>query len=198
MSIKLISLPLIFILFISTKSQVCNSGTLITNTDCFNQLKLFNIENKYYRAGHFATNSKGDMIIEYSYNEYRLFYGLTKEGKEYYPEIIKEIELIDESGNIPQDNIRRYESVNLFVSLVNDLNKEKEYLMSISSWITLVELFDIENDSYNLLRTVDFFEHSTGTYSFIFQLLETKYDDRNIYFCIYTIYDQDLWVILSE
>ena len=67
MSIKLILLPLIFIFFISTKSQTCNSGMYITNNQCFNQLKLFNYENKYYRAGHFATNSKGDMIIEYSY-----------------------------------------------------------------------------------------------------------------------------------
>ena len=184
MSIKLILLPLIFIFFISTKSQTCNSGMYITNNQCFNQLKLFNYENKYYRAGHFATNSKGDMIIEYSYNEFRLFYGLTKDGKEYYPGGIKEIELTSE--NIDPEEIRRYESLNLFVSLASDVDKEKEYLMSISSWKTVVELFDIENNDYNLLSTEVFFERDEGTFSYIFQLLEAKYQDSIIYFCIFT------------
>ena len=34
-----------------------------------------------YRAGSFAFNANGDMIIEYSYNNSRLFYGLKKKWK---------------------------------------------------------------------------------------------------------------------
>ena len=50
-----------------------------------------------YRSGHFAFNSNGDMIIEYSYNKNRLFYGLKKNGKYFFK---------DNSGNsIPTKEI---------------------------------------------------------------------------------------------
>lgn len=72
------------------------------------------------------------MIIEYSYDQYRLFFGLKKDGKKYFHEEIKEIELTSE--NIPFESIRKNESINSFVSLVNDLNKTKEYLMSLRNF----------------------------------------------------------------
>ena len=158
MEMKTISLILTFLLFLSTKSQICRPEMQLSETACFNQLILFKFEDKYYRAGHFATNSKGDMIIEYSYNQYRLFYGLKKDGREYYSGGTKEIELTSET--ISSDMIRRYESTNLFVALANDTNKENEYLISLSSWRTVGELFNIENDEYSLIESTNFFEHS--------------------------------------
>ena len=40
-----------------------SSNNAITNTNCFNNIKIFQFDdNKYYRAGHFAINSQGDLI----------------------------------------------------------------------------------------------------------------------------------------
>ena len=133
-------------------------------------------------------NSKGDMIIEYSYNQYRLFYGLKKNGKYYFPEIIKEIEI--KSDSIDSTLLNRYESVNSFVSLVNDFNKEKEYLLSISSYKTILELHDFENNIYEIAKAENFFHSSEGIFSYIFPFLELKnVNKENFYFCIFTIRD---------
>ena len=61
-------------------SQNCkNNMTINIDNTCFNEIILFN--NKNYRAGHFAINSKGDMVVEYSDGHSRLFYGLKKDGR---------------------------------------------------------------------------------------------------------------------
>ena len=162
-------------------SQSCTSDMTIGTESCYNSLKIFNIE--YYRSGHFAINKNGDMIVEYSFNSSRLFYGLKNDGKLYYPNEIKEVEI--ESETIPRENRTRYEALNLFVSLYDDINRDKEYLISMSSYVTILELFDIENNNYYIYPATDFFEHQNGTYSYIFQLLETKYNNKNVYFCTY-------------
>ena len=183
MKIKSLSIIFSFFMFIMANSQTCHSNIEISDTSCFNGLKIFNISNKYYRAGHFAMNSKGDMIIEYSYLQYRLFFGLKQNGQLYYPNVTKEIELT--SDTIQNDTIRRYESTNLFVSLVNDLIKENEYLLSLSSWKTVLELHNLKSEEYSLLEATNFFEHTQGTYAYVFQVLEANYNNKNIYFCIY-------------
>ena len=169
--------------------STCSSGLSITDSECFNQITYLELENKYYRAGHFAMNLKGDLIIEYSYNQYRLFLGFRNDGKFYFPEITKEIELQDDT--IDSASIRRYESINSFISLINDTNKQKEYLLSISSYITVLELYDFENqnesDYYKLEESINFFSNSLGIYSFVFQILEAKINNEIIYFCVYTI-----------
>ena len=72
-------------LLIISKSQHCTkSNNAITNTDCFNNIKIFEMDGKYYRSGHFAINTKGDLIIEYSYEQFRLFYGLKKIGNYFF------------------------------------------------------------------------------------------------------------------
>ena len=174
---------LVFMLKTLVFCQNCHSNININDIKCFDEVIYFARENKNYRAGHFAMNSKGDMIIEYSFHEFRLFYGLKKNGKNYFPNISKEIEI--KSDIIESDLIRRFESVNLFISFLNDSLKEKEYLMSISSYKTILELHDLENGKYNITEAVKFFENSLGIYSFIFQILETKINNENIYFLIY-------------
>jgi len=176
-------LIILFLRLIITNSETCHSGTNISDIQCFNNVLYFARDDKYYRAGHFALNTKGDMIIEYSYNEYRLFYGLQKDGKYYFPEVTKEIEITSNNKNLT--SLGRYESVNFFVSLKYDINKEKEYLLSISSYMTILELHDFENNNYEIFESVKFFNSSLGIYSFIFQVLEKKIGDKNIYFLTY-------------
>ena len=176
----------IFLLFFSSNvinSLSCTSNLQLDDETCYNSLKIFNFEDKHYQAGQFAMNKNGDMIIEYSFKNSRIFYGLNKDGKLYYPKETKEIEIESEKINLEERG--RYESLNLFISLFDDTNKDKEYLISISSYISILELFDLENDNYYIYPSVQFFEHQNGTFSFIFQLLEAEYNSKNIYFCIY-------------
>ena len=176
----------VFILFILKTlvyCQICHSNININDTNCFNEVLYFNQENRNYRAGHFAMNTKGDMIVEYSYLQYRLFYGLKKDGKNYFPNGTKEIEIT--SNTINADSIQRYESNNLFISFVNDTYKQKEYLLSVSTFKSVVEIHDLENDIYNITEAIEFFNNQNGIYSYVFQVLETKIDNEIIYFFIY-------------
>jgi len=194
MDIKFLLLIFLFLMFIIVKcEQFCGNGNQLTNGLCFNNIIYFEIENKNYRAGHFAMNSKGDMIIEYSYNQYRLFYGLKNDGKFYFTEITKEIEITNDTIN--SDIIQRLESLNLFVSLMNDINKEKEYLMSISSNTAILELHDFESNTYNISEAKTVFNSDNGIYSYIFQILEKKFNNENNYYCIYIINDNSQYNI---
>ena len=56
----------------------------LSYSNILNNILVF--DSKHYRAGHFAFNKNGDMVIEYSYSNYRLFYGLKKNVKEYFKE----------------------------------------------------------------------------------------------------------------
>ena len=153
----------------------------------------FDFENRAYRAGSFATNEKGDMIIEYSYEQYRLFYGLKKNGKNYFPEGTKEVEIT--SDTLDSNTIKRLESTNSFVSLKNDTNKEKDYLMSISTGQTILELHDFEKGVYNIKESASVFNSDNGINSYIFQILEAKIDDIHYYFCIYILEDSSQYNI---
>ena len=189
MNSKNLILIIQFSFLIYSICQYCTiSNNRLTNTDCFNNIKLFNLNNKYYRAGHFAINEQGDLIIEYSDKELRLFYGLKKNGELFFPNETKEIIIEDNSG-IDPEMIRRYESINSFVSLKNDTNKEKEYLISLSSWKTILELYDLNSDDYKIMTTVNFTNKEKGIFSFVFQILEAKINNQIIYFCIYIYSD---------
>ena len=92
-------------------------NALITDTTCFNDVLKF--DSKYYRAGHFVTYKNGDMIVEFSDDNgnsdgfSRIFYGLKKDGRYYFPNNSPTYE-IDNIGNI--GNARgRYESLNQLV-----------------------------------------------------------------------------------
>ena len=185
MKANLFKLFFLYLIYISQKTicQTCVSVTSISYSQCFTNIIYFNLENKEYRAGHFAMNSKGDIIIEYSYDQYRLFYGLRGNGTLYFSEGTKEIEII--SDTINSNILKRYESINFFVSFMDDINKENEYLMNISSYITILELHDFQNDQYSLREATNFVDKPAGIYSYIFQVLEAKINSQIYYFCIY-------------
>ena len=171
------------LIFITTHCEGCGSINVITNSYCFNNVLYFGDQDKKYRAGHFAINTKGDLIVEYSSNQYRLFYGLKKNGKFFFDNVTKEIEIQNEA--LSNTTRGRYESINSFVSRDTDLNKEKEYLLSISSYITVLELHDLEEDTFDVIEATNFFGNDEGIYSFIFQLLEIKYRETNLYLLVY-------------
>ena len=68
----------------------------------------------------------------------------------------------------------RFESRNLFVSLKDDSSKSKQYLFSMSSFHSLTELHDIENDQYFAWNTTYFFGLEKQIFSFNILCLKFK------------------------
>ena len=84
--INFLNLIAIIFLQINSINSGFSNGDKITEESCFNNLII--IQN-YYRAGQFVTDKKGNMFILYSNDEsgkteYRLFYGLKKDGRNYF------------------------------------------------------------------------------------------------------------------
>ena len=160
----------------------CEDDDDLNSKTCFNDIIKF--DNKKYRAGQICVNKNNDLIIEYS-DDYpgnsRIFYYIKENGHGFFPneETIKEISLIDDKI------INRYESINAFVSIESDINKEKQYLLSISSDKSVTELHDLEIGTYQLWLTTDFLNIEENRYilSFRYSLLEWK--NTNIYLLVF-------------
>ena len=188
----LINNKLYFVLFIWLSiifqiSSDCSNGIAINETDCFNDLIIIK---QYYKSGNFATNKKGDMIIEYSNSgstrtNQRLFYGIKKNGRYFFS---GEKAYREKEVNHPDPNINinaRYEARNIFVSLEDDKDKEKEYLFSTSSYDTLTELHDLENDTYTSKGTIEYF-NIRNVFSFEYSLFGSQESNKNYYYFIFT------------
>ena len=84
----------------------------------------------------------------------------------------------------------RYESRNILVSLKDDLVRNKQYILSISSAAkTLVELHDIDENIQNAWISTSFLKFTNESryiFSRQFQLIEKK--DENIYYAAYVQY----------
>ena len=59
-------------------SGECEISNSIIKIQWLNKIFLF--DSNHFRAGHFAFNSNNDLFIQYSYDRYRLFFGLKKNG----------------------------------------------------------------------------------------------------------------------
>ena len=116
--------------FETVTSDKCFNATNLKNKTCYNDVITFNHDN--WRAGHACNSKNGDLIVEFSLNpgesSKRLFYGLNKKGRYYFPNepVFKEI-----GSMVCQDcsdnNYRgRFESRNILVSLDGD-STNKEY-----------------------------------------------------------------------
>ena len=154
--------------FIILPKFICQSSIIVFNS-------------YQYRSGHFAFTSNGDMIVEYSYNKNRLFYGLDKNGKYYFKNSdqskvpTKEITL-----SFNNNNAYRYEARNIFVTIDN-----KEYLFSIATHSSVVELFDLHDGNYiDISYKLRLSENFLGNklYSYVFSLLKM---DNNQYLISY-------------
>ena len=132
-----------------------------------------------------SNNRNGDLIIEY-YSEENyfdmpnsiLFYGLSKNGGYCFP---------NESSNTQEQNIdideiidiagyyntyETYDSKNLFVSLKNDSNREDQYLFSINSYNSIVELHNFNNNAaknHYIWDFNDFFQLEEDDYIFQYE-----------------------------
>ena len=155
----------------------------IINSD----LNIFVFESREYRAGSIAFNSDGDMIIEYSKTNYRLFFGLKKNGEFYFENEnhTKEIEIED-------NNARRYESRNIFIFPDND-NTNKQYLFSIGREISYTELYDLESEQNFYIYKP--YEEALGNkvFSLSFSLFELFNNNKKEYLITY-VYNQEGYV----
>ena len=162
---------------------------LFYSEQSLDKIIVFNPDS-HYRAGNFAINKNNDMIIEYSYQNKRLFYGLKQNGRYFFndengnPISTKEITL---QNNEDTSITQRYESKNIFVSLKNDVQKDKEYLFSTSSYTTVSELYDLENleNIHNKVKTTSRFL-GTEIFGFQFSLLELPSNTEKQYVLIYS------------
>ena len=183
---KLLNINLLLFLFINIFDTYycninCKNNPSLSNKDCFNNILLFN--EKKYRAGQFATNKKGDLIIEFSEddggnNKARLLYGLKRDGRYFFQneEAIYEFTITGAQQNgIGNYYYARYESRNIFISMDN--NDDNEYLFSVSSYSSVVELHKLNDDYINHLTWIpkDFFNfEEEHIHSYEFSLYEIK------------------------
>ena len=124
-----------------------------------------------YRSGHFAFNSNKDMIIEYSNDNYRLFYGLKANGKYYF----NNNSSFQETTITENGEAKRYEAKNIFVEIDN-----KEYLLSIASSTSVIELWDLNGGEIvdkKFKLTSDFLGNQE--YSYVFSLLDINTTPKN-------------------
>ena len=150
---------LFFLLLINFKSIYtedieCKTNNNLNNNKCFNNIIKF--DHQKFRAGHFSTTNNNDLIIEYSTDDpdtLRMFYGLTKDGRYFFPNEshILEFNIIGAKYNDATTYYGRYESRNLFINLKDQTNTENQnqYLFSVSSFQSVVELHDLHNN-YNV------------------------------------------------
>ena len=140
---KFISFILFLFIFIINFSN--SSSEILNNIIVFNST--------HYRAGSLAFNSNGDMVIEYSYNNLRLFYGLKKNGKGYFKKNDKEITIKEIIiGN--DINNKRFESRSAFISL-NNANNNEQYFFN-TGVTSITELSNLETEEIDYLNTTYF------------------------------------------
>ena len=149
----------------------------------YSTLQLNNIiyfKETHYRAGYFATNKNGDIVIEYSYSNRRLFFGFKKDGSYFFN--------TTDYGNIPSkiidvdENATRYEARNLFINIDND---NKEYLFSTGGFSS-TEIFDLEKNNYKIFETENIMKYVI--FSRAFSLLDLSKDNKKEYICIFYTY----------
>jgi hypothetical protein len=169
----------------------CKGIKDLTDTSCFNDVITFNHEK--WRAGHACTNSKGEVLVEFSldveYTSKRLFYGLKKNGRYFFDgePVFKEIEYTQCQDCEADNQLKgRFESRNLLVSLESDSTKSKQYIFSMSVYYSLVELIDFDNSlNYKTWNVTKFFGLTHPIFSYEFSLFEIEdsrtYITVNIY-----------------
>ena len=182
---KVIFLLIFFFKFALAVTNTCKTNNKLSNTDCFTDIIKFDGDN--YRAGHAVVTSNDELFIEYSLDKQssnRLFYGLKKNGRNYFPDN-SYVKLIDVGND--EGVYNRYESNNRIVKVVDsNTNTEKEYILSVSTFRTVVELYDIKTFDVKIKNSIKYFGHQI--FSFEFPILEYKDNNEYIYFCAFSHY----------
>ena len=144
----------------------------------YSEASILEFDAYNYRAGHFAVNSKGDMVIEYSRNNHRLFFGLKKDGNLFFKDENNDLVPTKEFHfGVDDSACKRYESQNMFVT--NNANGE-EYLFTLGTSRSYSELHDLDKDKVIYTPTGTFL--GDEIFSYIFPLLNiTKSDGKKEY-----------------
>ena len=187
-------LLIIFLIISNLCINYCQDEEPEPETEYENNILIFN--HTKLNAG--SINKNGDLIIEY-YSEENyydipnsiLYYGLSKNGRQFFSnetsytqeKNIEIDEMIDIAGYY--NNFKIYDSKSLFVSKNNDYNKKNQYLFSISSNFSIVELHDFNNNEDNnhyLWDLNDFFHLDENKYGFPYEtsLFELRGDPSYI------------------
>ena len=191
-------LILILTLIQKINSEGCSSTSKIsissTSTSCFNEIIKFQ---GYYRAGQFTIRNDGVLLTEFSSGNKRLFYGLDPNGRGHFNDATNKI--IDDIGiqywwkdHTQESTDGRYESKNCLVKLKDDTsNSPKEYILSISSFHSLAELHDVDNDEYKTWLATQFLgvsEEWRYVFSWQFSLMYYNNSNTNVYYAAYVQY----------
>ena len=168
----------------------------LKNKRCFNN--VLNFRHKKYLTNNFAISSEGDFITEFTeYAKYdelsysRLFYGFTGEGRyllsnqsSYTCEMNIDIDEIEYDKNEFFYHYGIYNSKNFFLSIQNTSNQVNQYLFSINSYNSMVELHDLSKDSnnYHFWSIKKFFKLNENEYfwPYEFELYDLKKDPSYI------------------
>ena len=151
----------------------CQFFSPLREEKCFNNILKF--DNKNYQANNFAKNKNGDLVIEFSedneISSSRLFYGLTKDGRYFFKNHTSytyELNINNEDFLENYNYYGIYNSLNLFVSIKNEPNKGNQYLFSINSYYSAVELYNFnhDNNSHYIWGFNDFFNLDEDDYIF--------------------------------
>ena len=143
----------------------------------YSEASILEFEAYHYRAGHFAVSSKGDLVVEYSRDNHRLFFGLKKDGNLFFEDENHDLVPTKEFHFGSEDMIcQRYESQNMFVT--NNANGE-EYLFSLGVSSSYSELHDLDKDKVIYIPTGTFLG-GEEIFSFIFPLLNITKSDGKI------------------
>ena len=153
----------------------------------FNNILIF--DNKKYHIVNSAMNNNGDLIIELSEDNItsssKLFYGIAYDGRYFFPNrssYTKEINIdITERNNEYRYCINN--SLNMFVSIMDDNNINNQYLFSIDSYYSIVELYDLNSDN-NIHYTWNFnnfFNLEENIYSFQYKYVIFELNEESTY-----------------
>ena len=174
--------------FKEIKTANCNENTNMGNNECYTDILKF--DNNRWRAGHSALNKNGDFIIEFSpdaEDTARLFYGLKPNGRYYFPNDSPTKEI-----NLPKDYYNgknvypRYESINAFVALKDDTERNKEYFLSMSTYHCYLELYDFTKEEVNYKAIYSHYFLDNHIYSFKFDIFGTKISGEMIYYLVFS------------
>ena len=105
------------------------------------------------------------MVIEYSRNNHRLFFGLKKDGNLLFKDSEGDLVPTKEFHFGEDSNMcKRYESQNIFV--INNNNGD-EYLFTLGTSKSYTELHDLDNDRVIFRPTGEFLGEEIFSYRFI-------------------------------
>ena len=158
---------IITLIFIQIKSfnsafkSSCIAQDNFNTKTCFNDIIKFS--DKKYRAGQILTNKDNVTTVLFSDDspgDTRLLYSLDENGRGFFygnETVIKKLTLTSDSYRNGYKIIGRFECISDFVYLKDDTEKEKQYIFSVSSYLSLTELYDVEGGGHQQWVTPAFF-----------------------------------------